>query len=113
MIDLLPDTSNVWIAGGGNSEAFKSGPVIGEYVAHRIVGIHGDPEIATGFKIPKDEFAANDPNGRGGRGGAAADTTGRGGRGGGRAGADTTGRGGRGGGGGGASIDDQIDYDAY
>ena len=113
MIDLLPDTSNVWVAGGGNSEAFKSGPVIGEYVAHRIVGIHGDPEIATGFKIPKDEFAANDPNGRGGRGGAAADTTGRGGRGGGRAGTDTTGRGGRGGGGGGGSVDNQIDYDAY
>lgn len=82
MIDLVPDTSNVWIAGGGNSEAFKSGPVIGEYVAHRVVGIHGDPDIANGFLIPKDEFTANDPNGRaGGRG--AADTTGRGGRGGG------------------------------
>ena len=63
MIDLLPEPTNCWVAGGGNSEAFKSGPVIGEYVAHRIVGIHGDPEIAKGFTIPKDEFPAG-----GGRG---------------------------------------------
>lgn len=99
IIDLMPGASNVWIAGGGNAEAFKSGPVIGEYVAHRVVGVHGDPDVATGFRIPKDEYAANDPTGRGGRG--AADTTGRGGR----AGTDTTGRGGRGGG---DFVDEEI-----
>ena len=83
MIDLLPGSTNVWIAGGGNAEAFKSGPVIGEYVAHRMVGIHGDAEIAKGFMISKEEFAANDQSGFGGGRGAGADTTGRGGRGGG------------------------------
>jgi len=104
IIDLLPGSSNVWIAGGGNAEAFKSGPVIGEYVAHRVVGIRGDEEIAKGFVIPKDEYAANDPTGRGAGGGrGAADSTGRGGRGG----ADTTGRGGRGGGGGYVEYDEE------
>ena len=64
--------SNVWIAGGGNSEAYKSGPVIGEYVAHRVTGVLGDPAIAAQFKIPKDGYPAP---------GTPADTSGRGGRG--------------------------------
>jgi glycine/D-amino acid oxidase-like deaminating enzyme len=45
--------SNVWIAGAGNSEGFKFGPVVGEYVAQRILGDVGDADVATGFRIPE------------------------------------------------------------
>ncbi len=100
IIDRLPDTTNVWVAGGGNSEAFKSGPMIGEYVARRVLGLRTDPEIDKQFVFPTEAVlnAAN-VNG-GGRGGATADTTGRGGRGGGGRGnaADTTATRGSGGG---------------
>lgn len=87
IIDLIPECSNAWIAGGGNAEAFKSGPVIGEYVAHRVLGRHGDPELVKQFAMPKDQYPPPTP----------ADSTGRGGRGGGRGAADSAGRGGRGG----------------
>jgi glycine/D-amino acid oxidase-like deaminating enzyme len=56
IIDQHPEMSNVWIAGGGNAEGFKFGPVVGEYVAQRVLGEVGDPAVATGFKIPKDEY---------------------------------------------------------
>ncbi len=86
IIDIHPTMSNVWIAGAGNSEGFKFGPVVGDYVAMRVLGNLGDPEIAKVFKIPENE---NNQGGRGGgRGGRGADSTGRGGRG-----ADSTGRG--------------------
>src|SRR6185436_2676597 len=52
IIDIHPAMSNVWIAGCGNAEAYKSGPVIGQYIARRVMGIHGDPEIAKQFVIP-------------------------------------------------------------
>jgi glycine/D-amino acid oxidase-like deaminating enzyme len=71
IIDIHPAMSNVWIAGGGNAEAYKSGPVIGQYIARRVMGIHGDPEIAKQFVIPKDPYPppiAADSAGRGGRG---------------------------------------------
>jgi sarcosine oxidase len=55
-IDHHPDWENVWIAGGGSAEGFKFGPVTGEYVAKRVMGIEGDPLVAKGFRIPKEEF---------------------------------------------------------
>ena len=55
-IDTHPEWSNVWIAGGGSAEGFKFGPMVGEYVAKRVMGIDGDPAIAKGFRIPKEEF---------------------------------------------------------
>jgi sarcosine oxidase len=61
IIDRHPDLRNVWIAGGGNAEGFKSGPVIGEYVARRVLGDEGDPEIAKQFRIPATEFDPNAP----------------------------------------------------
>jgi glycine/D-amino acid oxidase-like deaminating enzyme len=84
IIDIHPAMSNVWIAGGGNAEAYKSGPVIGEYIAHRVLRIHTDPEIDKQFVIPKDPYpppapAAIDSTGRGGRGGGNAGAAGRGG----------------------------------
>jgi glycine/D-amino acid oxidase-like deaminating enzyme len=59
VIDRHPDLRNVWIAGGGNAEAFKQGPVLGEYIAKRVLGDEGDPEIAKQFRIPATEFDAN------------------------------------------------------
>ena len=56
IIDQHPQMSNVWIAGGGNAEGFKFGPVVGEYVAQRVLGEVGDPKVAEGFRIPKDEY---------------------------------------------------------
>jgi glycine/D-amino acid oxidase-like deaminating enzyme len=55
-IDTHPEWSNVWIAGGGSAEGFKFGPMVGDYTAKRVMGIEGDPAIAKGFRIPKEEF---------------------------------------------------------
>lgn len=57
IIDRHPNLRNVWIAGGGNAEAFKMGPVIGEYVAKRVLGDEGDPVIAKQFLIPEAEYS--------------------------------------------------------
>ena len=56
IIDLIPETSNAWIAGVGQAEGFKFGPVAGEYVAQRVLGIDGDPELIKTFKLPTDEY---------------------------------------------------------
>jgi glycine/D-amino acid oxidase-like deaminating enzyme len=63
IIDPHPNLRNVWIAGGGNAEGFKMGPVIGEYVAKRVLGDEGDPAIANQFRIPENEFAATPARG--------------------------------------------------
>jgi glycine/D-amino acid oxidase-like deaminating enzyme len=46
IIDRHPDIPNAWIAGGGSAEAFKSGPVIGEYVARRVLNKDLEPHLA-------------------------------------------------------------------
>ena len=38
IIDRHPDYDNVWIASGGGGHGFKFGPLIGQYVADRILG---------------------------------------------------------------------------
>ena len=55
IIDQHPDLSNVWIAGGGSAEGFKFGPVVGEYVAKRVLGDEGDAAVAKGFRIVQEE----------------------------------------------------------
>jgi glycine/D-amino acid oxidase-like deaminating enzyme len=55
IIDRHPDFSNVWIAGGGSAEGFKFGPVVGEYVARRVLGEPGDPMLAEAFGLPMSE----------------------------------------------------------
>ena len=52
IIDRHPDFSNVWIAGAGNAEGFKFGPIVGEYIAKRVLGIEDDPELAKAFALP-------------------------------------------------------------
>lgn len=56
IIDRHPDLSNVWLAGGGSAEGFKFGPVVGDYVAKRVLGEEGDPEIAAQFRIPEETY---------------------------------------------------------
>ena len=56
VIDRHPDMGNAWIAGGGNAEAFKSGPVIGEYVARRVLNKDLEPQLAAGFRIPTETY---------------------------------------------------------
>jgi glycine/D-amino acid oxidase-like deaminating enzyme len=42
IIDTHPGMANVWIAGGGSGHGFKMGPVTGEYIADRVLGL-ADP----------------------------------------------------------------------
>ncbi len=54
--DRHPDYDNVWLAGGGSAEGFKFGPVIGEYLAGRILGTETDPELIEAFRLSEEEF---------------------------------------------------------
>jgi glycine/D-amino acid oxidase-like deaminating enzyme len=51
LIDHHPDWDNVWIAGGGSGHGYKHGPMIGKYVADRVEGNLGDPELAKKFAL--------------------------------------------------------------
>ena len=37
LIDRHPETSNVWLVGGGSGHGFKHGPAVGEYVAGQVL----------------------------------------------------------------------------
>ena len=54
--DHHPDYDNVWLAGGGSAEGFKFGPVIGEYLAGRILGTETDAELIEAFRLSEEEF---------------------------------------------------------
>ena len=56
IVDHHPDFENVWLIGGGSSEGFKFGPVLGEYIARRVMGVEDDPELAEGFRLNEEEF---------------------------------------------------------
>lgn len=65
IFDLHPEMDNVWLVGGGSWHAFKIGPVIGDYVAHRVVGekkgvpaagLSGD-QLAAIFALKAETFA--------------------------------------------------------
>ena len=58
IIDVHPELDNVWLAGGGSAEAFKFGPVLGDYIAHRLLGDDREPELADGFRLKDEEFGA-------------------------------------------------------
>jgi glycine/D-amino acid oxidase-like deaminating enzyme len=51
IVDRHPDLENVWFAGGGSAEGFKFGPVVGEYVARRVLGKDDDPALADAFSL--------------------------------------------------------------
>jgi glycine/D-amino acid oxidase-like deaminating enzyme len=56
IVDRHPQFENVWIAGAGNAEGFKFGPVIGEYIAHRVIGKPTDAALAERFKLSPETF---------------------------------------------------------
>lgn len=56
IIDHVPDTNNAWIAGVGQAEGFKFGPVVGEYVAQRVLGNPGDEKLVKAFKLPTEQY---------------------------------------------------------
>lgn len=61
IVDHVPETNNAWIAGVGQAEGFKFGPVVGEYVAQRVLGIEGDPKLVKAFKLPVEEYEPPTP----------------------------------------------------
>jgi len=56
IVDKLPGATNAWVAGVGQSEGFKFGPVAGEYVAQRVLGNVGDPKLVKAFALPTTEY---------------------------------------------------------
>ena len=58
--DHHPDFDNVWFAGGGSAEGFKFGPVIGDYLARRVLGTEKAPELIEAFRLSEEEFESND-----------------------------------------------------
>ncbi len=60
IIDYHPDYDNGWLAGGGSAESFKQGPVLGEYVAGRVLGTENDPELIESFRLLEEEFEEDD-----------------------------------------------------
>ena len=56
IIDTYPELDNVWLAGGGSAEGFKFGPVLGEYIANRVIGEDHEPELASQFSLKIDQF---------------------------------------------------------
>lgn len=60
IIDTHPDLDNVWLAGGGQAESFKQGPVLGEYIAGRVFGTETDQELNDSFRLLEAEFEEGD-----------------------------------------------------
>ncbi|TVP56518.1 MAG: FAD-binding oxidoreductase [Gemmatimonadales bacterium] len=51
IIDRHPEFSNVWFAGGGSAEGFKFGPVLGEFIAGRVLDRDPHPELTDRFRL--------------------------------------------------------------
>lgn len=56
IIDTYPNLDNVWLTGGGSAEGFKFGPVLGEYIANRVVDDDHEPELADQFRLKAEQF---------------------------------------------------------
>lgn len=55
-VDRHPDFRNVWLTGGGNAEGFKFGPVLGRYIAARVLGRDEHPELAEHVRLPQETY---------------------------------------------------------
>jgi sarcosine oxidase len=62
IIDRHPEFENVWFAGGGSAEGFKFGPVVGEYIAKRVVGSDTNAALAEAFSLKMSETVATSTN---------------------------------------------------
>jgi glycine/D-amino acid oxidase-like deaminating enzyme len=56
IIDTYPALDNVWLTGGGSAEGFKFGPVLGEYIANRVIGDDDEPQLAEQFRLKAEQF---------------------------------------------------------
>jgi glycine/D-amino acid oxidase-like deaminating enzyme len=56
IIDRHPELENVWLVGGGSGHGYKHGPVVGEYVAERVLGREGNPELESVFRLKAQTF---------------------------------------------------------
>ena len=65
IIDAHPDYDNGWLAGGGSAESFKQGPVLGAYIASRVLGTGSDPALDEAFRLLEEEFEDEGPGGDG------------------------------------------------
>ncbi len=59
-IDRHPQWENVWLAGGGSAEGFKFGPVLGEFIASRVLGGGLHPELEEEFRLGSEELGRTD-----------------------------------------------------
>ncbi|WP_420632866.1 FAD-dependent oxidoreductase [Candidatus Palauibacter sp.] len=62
LIDKHPDFDNVWLAGLGTAESFKQGPVLGEYIAKRVLEMEDDPELAEQFRFSMEASEGREPD---------------------------------------------------
>ena len=60
ILDRHPEFDNAWLAGGGSAEGFKFGPVVGEYLAGRILGAETNHELAQQFRLSEEEIETGD-----------------------------------------------------
>jgi sarcosine oxidase len=51
LVDRHPEHDNVWIVGGGSGHGFKHGPMMGEYVADRVMGRPTDAALDQSFRL--------------------------------------------------------------
>ena len=56
IVDRHPALENVWLVGGGSGHGYKHGPVVGEYVARRVIGQDKEPELAAVFGLKAQTF---------------------------------------------------------
>jgi glycine/D-amino acid oxidase-like deaminating enzyme len=56
IIQKHPALDNVWLVGGGSGHGYKHGPVVGEYVADRVLGQDKSPELETVFRLKPQTF---------------------------------------------------------
>ncbi len=56
IIDRHPGLDNVWLVGGGSGHGYKHGPVVGEYVADRVLGQDRNPELESVFRLKAQTF---------------------------------------------------------
>jgi sarcosine oxidase len=56
VIQKHPAFDNVWLVGGGSGHGYKHGPVVGEYVADRVLGQDREPELEAVFRLKERTF---------------------------------------------------------
>jgi glycine/D-amino acid oxidase-like deaminating enzyme len=56
IIDRHPGLDNVWLVGGGSGHGYKHAPVVGEYVADRVLGKDRGPELESVFRLKAQTF---------------------------------------------------------